>query len=713
MTGSSSESALRNSPATDSPTESVLRGSSLNVSVSKPAPQRSMWSRARQIILGRARDVRDPSLHHKISLIAFFAWVGLGADGLSSSAYGPEEAYRALGDHLYLAIFLALATSGTVFILSYAYSRIIEHFPTGGGGYIVATKLLGRQAGVVSGCALLVDYILTITVSIAGGGDALFSLLPVSIHALKLPVEFGAIFVLILLNLRGVKESVAALTPIFLAFVITHAILIFGAIAVHAGDIPAAAGEVRSGIGQGLSTFGMWGLFLIFARAYSLGGGTFTGIEAVSNGVAVLREPKVETGKRTMAYMGASLALTASGILICYMLLHVQPVEGKTLNAVLADRFAGAFHIGHVPVGAWFVMLTVFSEAILLLVAAQTGFIDGPRVMANMAGDSWLPRRFASLSDRMTMQNGILLIGLSALALLAFTRGNIDIIVVMYSMNVFLTFSLSETGMVRFWIKHRDSEPLWKRNLSIHSTGLVLCITILAVMVKEKFTQGAWVTMVITSTCIALCFLIKAHYNRVGQRVIELKKNLSRQPVVMEPGEAVSNGASNHAHTAAILVGAFDGIGTHLFSNVMQLFPHYKSVVFISIGKVDSDFFRQDKHVQELEERTQKNLDQYVELSERLGISATSVYAIGTDVVDEATRLCLEVGKAHPRAIFFAGELLFESPAWYHRFLHNELSYAIQRQIRFAGHSMLILPMLLQNGREKTAPTPAPVEAIG
>ncbi|MBI3735072.1 APC family permease, partial [Candidatus Sumerlaeota bacterium] len=193
-----------------------------------------------------------PALHHKISLIAFFAWVGLGADGLSSSAYGPEEAYRALGDHAYLAIFLVLATSATVFILSYAYSRIIEHFPTGGGGYIVATKLLGRQAGVVSGCALLVDYVLTITVSIAGGGDALFSLLPLSLHALKLPVEFGAIFILIVLNLRGVKESVAMLTPIFLAFVITHVILIFGAIALHIGDVPATAHEVRAGVGSGI-----------------------------------------------------------------------------------------------------------------------------------------------------------------------------------------------------------------------------------------------------------------------------------------------------------------------------------------------------------------------------------------------------------------------------------------------------------------------------
>src|ERR1700690_2379021 len=152
----------------------------------------SVSGRLKTVLIGKSRDLSDKGIFHKLSLIAFFAWVGLGADGLSSSAYGPEEAYRALGSHTYLAIFLVLATALTVFIISYAYSRIIEHFPVGGGGYVVATSLLGKSAGVVSGCALFVDYIFTITVSIAAGGDALFSLLPMSIHGLKLPIEFGA-----------------------------------------------------------------------------------------------------------------------------------------------------------------------------------------------------------------------------------------------------------------------------------------------------------------------------------------------------------------------------------------------------------------------------------------------------------------------------------------------------------------------------------------
>src|SRR5271165_3106818 len=137
-----------------------------------------MFERLRRLIFGPPRDLKDPRLFRNLSLIPFFAWLGLGADGLSSSAYGPDEAYRTLGDHTYLAAYLALATALTVLIISYAYDRIIEHFPSGGGGYLVATRLLGKRAGVVSGCALIVDYVLTIATSLSSGTDALFSFLP-------------------------------------------------------------------------------------------------------------------------------------------------------------------------------------------------------------------------------------------------------------------------------------------------------------------------------------------------------------------------------------------------------------------------------------------------------------------------------------------------------------------------------------------------------
>src|SRR5262245_43746849 len=177
-----------------------------------------MPSRVRRFLFGPPKDVRDPQAFHKLSLIALLAWVGLGADGLSSSAYGPEEAFRQLGEHTGLAFFLAVAMAATVFIISYGYSRIIEQFPSAGGGYVVASKLLSPGLGVVSGAALLVDYVLTITISIASGADAIFSFLPPSWLPFKLPVAYAGIALLTAMNIRGVKESVTALVPIFLTF---------------------------------------------------------------------------------------------------------------------------------------------------------------------------------------------------------------------------------------------------------------------------------------------------------------------------------------------------------------------------------------------------------------------------------------------------------------------------------------------------------------
>src|SRR5581483_8773986 len=242
-------------------------------------PDQPMLSRLSDFLFGRRKDIRDPGIFHRIALIPFLAWVGLGSDGLSSSAYGPDEAYRALGDRTYLTVGLALATGLTVFIISYAYSRIIEHFPHGGGGYVVATKLLGNRAGVVSGCALVVDYMLTITVSVASGADAIVSALPLEwrshVAPYKLSAEIAVVLLLVLVNLRGVKESVIAVLPIFLFFVLTHVILIGWGVLHNVSHVPEVARHVSSSFHRDLDpkVLGFGGMAFLFLRAYSLGGG--------------------------------------------------------------------------------------------------------------------------------------------------------------------------------------------------------------------------------------------------------------------------------------------------------------------------------------------------------------------------------------------------------------------------------------------------------
>ncbi len=442
-----------------------------------------MLKKFRELVFGKPRDLRDPHVFHNVSLIAFLAWVGLGADGLSSSAYGPDVAYRALGIHTHLAFLLVLMTAVTIIVISIAYSNLIEYFPGGGGGYLVASKLLGPRVGVVSGCALLVDYMLTISVSIASACDALWSFLPPHLAPYKLMAEFGMLAMLvILLNLRGVKESVTVLAPVFVIFLITHLIMIGYAIIGHFSALPTVfQGAADVDFHASVHDLGYLPVMLILLRAYSMGGGTYTGIEAVSNGVSMLREPRVETGKKTMFLMASSLAFTAGGILLGYMLTNAHPMEGKTMNAVLLENLFNRWTIGHLAFGKIFVVVTLVSEAALLFVAAQAGFLDGPRILANMAVDSWMPHRFAELSNRLVTKNGIFLMAIAAFGTLLYTHGDITILVVMYSINVFLTFSLTELGMAKHWFMDRHKEPRWKSQLAIQGTGLVMCVCILGI----------------------------------------------------------------------------------------------------------------------------------------------------------------------------------------------------------------------------------------
>jgi amino acid transporter len=658
-----------------------------------PAPpgQRrpSTATRLRHLVFGAPRDVQDPHTHHSISLIALLAWVGLGADGLSSSAYGPDEAFRALGAHTYLAVALALATGATVLVISVAYAQIIRRFPFGGGGYVVATELLGPRVGVVSGAALLVDYVLTISVSIASSGDAIFSFLPPEAAGWKLPVEAAAIGVLVVLNLRGVKESVSVLAPIFLLFLVTHAVLVLGGIASHLPDVPRVAGEVGRGFRSGIAELGAAGLLAVLVRAYSMGAGTYTGIEAVSNGIQIMREPKVRTARRTMAYMAISLAVTAAGILVSYLLFHAAPEPGKTMNAVLLERFAGAFRPGGLPVGTGFVVVTLLAEAALLVVAAQAGFIDGPRVMSNMATDSWLPHRFAQLSDRLTMQNGVLLMGAASLATLFWTKGDILQLVTMYSINVFVTFSLSQLAMLRYWWRARA--PGRRRGFAIHGVAFVLCASILGGTVYEKGEQGGWVTVVVTSLVVALCFVIRGHYRGVLTSLRRLDAVLGALP-----GRAAGPrpDVDPTRPTAVLLVGGYGGLGVHAFLTVQRTFPgFFRNFVFVSVGVVDSATMKGIEEVERVRLRTREALERYVDLAHRLGVAADHRMELGTEAVAEAERLCASVAAEFPRAVFFAGKLVFQRESWFQRLLHNETAFQLQRRLQLAGMNAMVLPV--------------------
>ncbi len=649
-----------------------------------------LWKRVRTVVVGKALSPHDQSVFHKLSLIAFFAWVGLGADGLSSSCYGPEEAFLALQAHPQLVIFVGIAVAVTVLVISASYSQIIELFPTGGGGYLVASKLLSPTTGMVSGCALLIDYVLTITISIASGADALFSFLPAAWLTYKLEFALLGVVGLSVLNLRGVKESVVPLIPVFLVFVLTHVFVILWAVGGHLGNFAQLAHATGQDIRAAHRELGLLGLLALMLRAYSLGAGTYTGIEAVSNGLPILREPKVQTGKRTMAYMAGSLAFTATGLMIAYLLIGVGHVEGKTLNATLFEAVTADWGQG----GHVFVLVTLVSEALLLFVAAQAGFVDGPRVLASMALDRWMPTKFATLSDRLVTKNGIVLMGGAALVMMLLTGGNVRYLVVLYSINVFITFVLSQLGMVRHWWQERRAQAHWIRRLTINGIGLVLTAVILSAVVILKFHEGGWITLVLTGGLVAVALTIRRHYNYT-------RGLLNRLDALVEAIDSVAGAESAkeipcdpRAKTAVILVNGFNGLGLHTLLGVLRVFAgHFQNFIFVQVGVVDAGNFKGATEVERLRHHCLEQLDRYLTHMHAHGYYAECFYSVGTDVVEELSQIAPRIIQRFPNAVFFGGQLVFPQDTFASRWLHNYTVFAVQRRFYRQGIPFVLLPI--------------------
>src|SRR5262245_1574154 len=641
--------------------------------------------RITKLLIGPPKDPTDSRVLRHLTLIAFFAWVGLGADGLSSSCYGPEEAYLHLEGHYHLVWPLAGLVAITIFIISASYSQVVALFPGGGGGYLVATKLLGRTPGVVSGVSLLVDYFLTISISCASGVAALFSFLPLSWQWARLPLIIMSVLTLITLNLRGVKESIKVLMPVFMVFLVTHVALILLGI-FQVPDFWLSYSTSAELIQLDSAKSGVWALVFILLKAYALGGGTFTGIEAVSNSVQIMREPKVQTAQRTMLYMALSLAFMAAGLLVAYQLWGVRHVEGRTLNATLFGSI-----LGDSTAARGFLTVALIAEAGLLFVAAQAGFIDGPRVLATMSVDGWVPRQFSRLSDRLVIQHGVLLMGGAALVFVLLTAGSVKMLVILYSVGVFITFLLTQLGMVRHWIKSPGAKGrFW--SLGVNAIGLLLTLSMLTITIAFKFADGAWICLLVIVALIFLAHMIRRHYRKVQ----DLLAMLDRQMFGVDPGPqpATPRPLDPKAPTAILLVSGFNGLGIHALLTVFRLFPgQFRNVIFVSAAVVDYDRLRGEQEVANLSRSTEDQLRKYVAFAQRAGFAADYRMALGTDPVDELAEICPELAREYNQCVVFGGQLAFAQESVWTRMLHSNVAFEIQRRLQFAGLPVVILPV--------------------
>jgi hypothetical protein len=342
------------------------------------------------------------------------------------------------------------------------------------------------------------------------------------------------------------------------------------------------------------------------------------------------------------------------------------------------------------------------SSAALLFIAAQTGFFGGPRVLANMAVDRWMPTRFASLSDRLVTQNGVVLMGVAALLVLiataVFAHGDdlVNVLVVLYSINVFITFSLSQLGMVRHWWISRGKVPRWKRKIFINGLGLVLTGGILVSLCVVKFFEGGWATLLVTGVLIAGSFGIKRHY-RHTQKKLQRLNELAAAAMADEAIKAVHKApppCDVHARTAVFLVNGFNGLGLHTLLAVVRMFPKvYTNFVFVQVGVLDAGNFKGADEVENLREHSRREVERYVAYMSKHGYYSESHYALGTDIAEEAAKLCETISVKFPQAQFFAGQLVFKDETMISRLLHNHTVFELQRRLYQAGRVMLILPI--------------------
>jgi amino acid transporter len=651
-----------------------------------------MLIKVRNFLFGDPRDIFDKDTRKHISLVAFLAWVGLGADGISSSCYGPEEAFLALGIHNSLAIYLAIATAFTVFVISYAYTQVIELFPRGGGGYRVATRLLGRNAGLVSGSALIIDYILTIAISVVSAIDAIFSFLPIELHSFKIAAAIFCVLILAFLNLRGMKESIKFLMPIFLGFIITHFCLILYGIVAHHSGLPELMPKAMAETNDLKNSAGLFFVISLFLKAFSMGGGTYTGLEAVSNNVHTLAEPRVKTAKLTMFIVAVSLAFMAAGIILLYLLWGVEKTAGQTLNASVFYSITQDWIIGDKNIGVIVVPIILAFEAGLLFVAANSGFLAGPVVVANMASDEWMPRSFSSLSSRLVIKNGILFMAIAAIITILITLGSVHTLVVLYSINVFITFSLSLLGLLIYWIRNRRRKANWLRKLIIAAIGFILCFAILIITIFEKFYEGGWFTLVITSIFVSIGLFINNLYKRFKLALAEKEVEFQYYENIA-PSEKIIE-VNKDSQTAAIIVDQTFGSGMNCLLQIKKLFPGiFQNFIFITVGEVDSNTFKEENRWREMRRKTKSALRKYRNYCNSHNRFFKAYVGYDTDIVEKLTQLTDRVIKEYPGAVFFGTKFIFENENIFTQILYNHASYTMQRRLHIKGVNMIILPM--------------------
>lgn len=606
-------------------------------------------SQIKQVVIGRSLPT---SAHSEERLSKAAALAVLSSDALSSVAYATQEALLVLvaaGTSLSilgwtLPIAIAIVILLTIVILS--YRQTIRAYPQGGGSYIVARSNLGLYPGLIAGSSLMIDYVLTVAVSISAGVDNITSVWG-WLHPYSVDLCLAFIFLLMLTNLRGVKESGTIFMVPTYAFISSMFIMIvmgfYNRFTGHIIPIPPPDPMTHHAAGS-LS------LFLIL-RAFAAGCTALTGVEAISDGVLVFKPPEWIHARQTLIYLGVILGSMFLGISYLAYEYQVVPVEnGETVLSLLGRQIFGTFPFG---TGLLYYFAILCATPAILTLAANTSYADFPRLCYFLARDGFMPRQLAILGDRLVYSNGILLLSLCAAALIIIFQGNTTAIIPLYAVGVFTSFTLSQAGMVRHWLQERGQG--WRTSAVMNGIGALATAIVLAIVTWTKFALGAWM-VVVAIPCLVYVFVrIHRHYQYVAQR-LSIQDLAPRSYIPRPKGEIVT-------HPAIVLVG-------QLHRGTIEALDYARSIadevvaVHVNIGSTDRDKLQQ--RWQELESDIPLVI---------LDSSYRSVVAPIVEFVDQYEA-------QHPGVMSTVIVPAFVTKRWWENLMHNQTTLFLKTALR-------------------------------
>jgi amino acid transporter len=596
----------------------------------------SLYPQIKQFLLGKTLPT---SAHAEERLSNGAALAVLSSDALSSVAYATEEILLILvaagNGALGLSLPIAVAIIMLLGIVVLSYRQTIRAYPKGGGSYIVARENLGLYPGLTAGASLMIDYILTVTVSISAGTAALTSAFPALLpFTVSLCLIF--IFLLTLANLRGVKESGNIfMIPTYAFIVCIFILIILGLYKQATGQVATAYPELP--VKEGLTLF-----FVL--RAFSAGCTALTGVEAISDGVLAFKEPEWKNARLTLLYLGVILGIMFIGITYLVNVFHIVPSESETVISLLGKQIVGT--------GSFYFFMQVVTLLILLL-AANTSFADFPRLCYFLARDGFLPRQLSLLGERLVYSNGIILLSSCAAILVVVFKGEVNAIIPLYAVGVFTSFTLSQAGMVRHWYQGKESG--WLPSAFMNGLGAVATLVVLGVIISTKFKLGAWMVVVAIPIVVSLFMAIRRHYEFVANRLST--QGLAPRSYILKPKPDVVT------HPAVVIVGQLNR-GTVEALDYARSIADEIVAVHVDIGSTDK-------------EKLQQQWEQ-LESDIPLEIIESPYRSLIEPILD----FVVEFEAGHPNVFTTVIIPAFVTSKWWESLLHNQTTLFLKTALR-------------------------------